>query len=249
MDIDSVDLAWVREKLTEFLSETRPVNLSGGGLFTMQTGPACGRDRALALAEIVHPILNRLYPNWTTENYTSATDEFHQARDAARRLLARLDVQEEIEAHLGGADLSPRITAASLHPLIWKAAEAQWTTGHRHEAVLAAAKAVNSLLQSKVDRRDVSEGDLLRQAFSERPPEPGKPRLRFMEMVDDRTRESMRQGVSDFGAGCFSAIRNPIGHRPNEEVEMGEQAALERLAALSLLARWIEEAAIERAED
>jgi hypothetical protein len=59
----------------------------------------------------------------------------------------------------------------------------------------------------------------------------------------------MRQGVSDFGAGCFSAIRNPLGHRPNEEVELDEQTALERLAALSLLVRWIDEAQVERADD
>jgi hypothetical protein len=41
-----------------------------------------------------------------------------------------------------------------------------------------------------------------------------------------------------FGAGCFQAIRNPVGHLINEQ---SEQAALERLAALSLLARWITE--------
>lgn len=55
----------------------------------------------------------------------------------------------------------------------------------------------------------------------------------------------MRQGVMEFGAGCFGAIRNPIGHRPNEEVELDEQTALERLAALSLFARWVDEAQIE----
>ncbi|MEU1550888.1 TIGR02391 family protein [Nocardia sp. NPDC005745] len=47
------------------------------------------------------------------------------------------------------------------------------------------------------------------------------------------------------GAGCFAAIRNPIGHLPNDEVELDEQSALERLCALSLLARWIEEAGLD----
>lgn len=41
----------------------------------------------------------------------------------------------------------------------------------------------------------------------------------------------------EFGAGCFSAIRNPLGHLANDELELEEQAALEQLAALSLLAR------------
>ena len=55
----------------------------------------------------------------------------------------------------------------------------------------------------------------------------------------------MRQGAMAFGAGCFQAIRNPVGHLPNEEHELTEQEALERLAAFSLLARWIQEATLE----
>lgn len=46
----------------------------------------------------------------------------------------------------------------------------------------------------------------------------------------------------EFGSGCFRAIRNPVGHLPNDEIEMTEQEALERLAALSLLARFIDDA-------
>jgi uncharacterized protein (TIGR02391 family) len=244
MDTDGVDVAWVRERLTEFITETRAVNQSGGGLITARSAPACGRDNALALRERVHPILERLYPEWRAENASSKNDEFRQERDAAKRLLARMDTHADTMRRLGGKDVSPRLTAASLHPLIWSAARAQWGTGHRHEAVLAAAKAVNSHLQTKMGRRDVSEGDLVRQALSDKPPVVGAPRLRFSHLADDQTRESMRRGVSEFGAGCFAAIRNPLGHRPNEELELDEQTALERLAALSLLARWIDEAEV-----
>ena len=59
-------------------------------------------------------------------------------------------------ARLGGEDQSPRITASSLHHFVWGAAETQWMLGQRHEAVLPAAKAVNSQLQAKVNRRDAS---------------------------------------------------------------------------------------------
>jgi hypothetical protein len=197
------------------------------------------------MCEVVHPILERLYPEWASENPGNRNDEFRSQRDASKRLLARLETHAEVRLRLG-SDLSPRLTAASLHSLIWKAAQAQWSTGHRHEAVLAAAKAVNSHLQSKVSRRDISETDLIRQSFSENPPEAGKPRLRFTSITDDQTRESMRQGAMNFGSGCFAAIRNPVGHLPNDEVELDEQAALERLASLSLLARWIDEAEVIR---
>lgn len=115
--------------------------------------------------------------------------------------------------------------------------------------MLAAAKAVNSQLQAKVSRRDVSEADLVKQAFSDKPPEPGKPRLRFNSVEDDKTRESMRGGALEFGSGCFRAIRNPVGHRPNDEIEMTEHEALERLAAFSLLARFIDNAELEATEE
>ena len=243
-----MDVEWVQRQLTTFIDETRPVNQSGGGFITADTAPACGRPKAIELIEVVRPILRRLYPDWESENPRDTHDEFSSERDASRRLLARLSHLDEVNSRLGGADTSPRITASSLHHLIWGAAEIQWTLGQRHEAVLAAAKAVNSQLQAKVSRRDVSEADLVRQAFTEKAAEPGKPRLRFSSVEDDQTRESLRGGVMDFGAGCFRAIRNPIGHRPNDEIEMTEQEALERLAALSLLARFIDDADIEAAE-
>jgi hypothetical protein len=129
-----------------------------------------------------------------------------------------------------------------MHDLAWRAASPQWQTEHRHDAVLASAKAVNSLLQKKLGRRDLSEVKLVQEAFSEKDPAPGKPRLRFTAFEDDQTRESMREGAMSIGVGCFKAIRHPLGHRPDEEIELGEQDALERLAALSLFARWVDEA-------
>ncbi len=237
-----MDVEWVRQRLAEFIEATRPVNQSGANHITLGTAPACGRPKAIELVETVRPILRRLYPEYESENPTDDYDEFASERDASRRLLARLDNLAEVNARLGDQDQSPRITASSLHHLIWGAAETQWILGQPHEAVLAAAKAVNSQLQAKVSRRDVSEVDLVKQAFSEKPPEPGKPRLRFNSITDEKTRESMRGGTLEFGSGCFRAIRNPVGHLPNEEIEMTEQEALERLAALSLLARFVDDA-------
>lgn len=230
MQTNGVDVDWVREQLTEYISSTRPVNQSRSGSgyvsITAKNAPECGRAAAIDLTETVRPILDRLYPDWRSENDGSTNDEFKSERDACRRLLARLQNLDEVERRLGGCDTSPHITAASLHSLVWTAAKAQWSTGHRHEAVLAASKAVNSQLQAKMSRRDVSEKDLVRQSFSEHDPAEGKPRLRFPQIEDEQTRESMRQGAMDFGAGCFAAIRNPVGHLPNDQVELDNQTAL-----------------------
>lgn len=248
MNLNGVDVAWVDDQLKTFVNKTRPVNQSSGGFVTGRTAPICGRKAAIELVEVVKPILERLYPEWRSENSSSKNDEFRAERDAAQRLLSRLVNHKEVEVRLGGSDNSPVLSAGALHPLIWRAAQAQWSTGHRHEAVLAAAKAVNSHLQTKLNRRDVSEQDLVKQAFTDKDPEAGKPRLRFDLIDDEQTRSSMRQGVMSFGAGCFAAIRNPVGHLPNEDVELSEQTALERLAALSLFARWVDEAGIVRAD-
>ncbi|WP_280499150.1 TIGR02391 family protein [Nocardia cyriacigeorgica] len=96
---------------------------------------------------------------------------------------------------------------------------------------------MNSQLQAKLGRRDVSETDLVKQAFSDKAPETGKPRLRFTEIGDEQTAKSMQGGVLEFGSGCFRAIRNPVGHLPDDELDPDEQTALERLCALSLFAR------------
>jgi uncharacterized protein (TIGR02391 family) len=229
------------------VTEAAPRNGSGNGFITTTSYAECGRPRAIELVERVRPILDRLYEEWRAENPSSQSFEFQSERDASMRLIARLDHLAEIEEMLGPTEDSPTLAADGLHPMVWSSAQPQWSTGHRHEAVLAATKAVNSMLQAKLGRRDVSESKLVQEAFSERPPADGRPRLRYPAIEDEQTRDSMRQGVLDFGLGCFRAIRNPVGHLPNDEVELNEQEALERLAAVSLFARWIDEATVDSA--
>jgi hypothetical protein len=93
-------------------------------------------------------------------------------------------------------------------------------------------------------RRDTSEAALCREAFSLKPPDAGRLRLRF---PGDRTADTWRsrqQGGMDFGAGCFEGIRNPAAHE--HALDLPESVALEQLAAFSLLARWIDECSVER---
>jgi hypothetical protein len=47
----------------------------------------------------------------------------------------------------------------------------------------------------------------------------------------------------EFGAGCFTGIRNPVAHE--DGLKLTEQVALEQLAAFSVLARWIDECTVE----
>ena len=206
---EHVDLPGVIAELESYIAETTPQNQSSANFITMTSAPRCGRQRALELTERVRPILDSLYPVWRDENRENTNFEFQAERDACQRLRARIASHEEIRGMLAGLDATPQLSASQLHELVWQAASAQWSTSHFQEAVLAAAKAVNSMLQNKLDRRDLSDVKLVREAFADSNPAPGRPRLRFNRIVDDQTRESMRQGAMSFGVGCFQAIRNP----------------------------------------
>lgn len=53
----------------------------------------------------------------------------------------------------------------------------------------------------------------------------------------------MHAAVTNFAVGCYLGIRNPAAHE--HEVDWDEQTALEYLAALSTLARWIDKARVD----
>lgn len=168
---DGVDTAAVDAELERFVSQTTPRNMSGGGLITPHNEPACGRAQAVELGERVRPILDRLYPGWRDENPLDMNFEFAQGRDASARLRARIASRAEIDAMLGGGDPSPKLAGSALHDLVWRAASAQWSTGHRHEAVLAAAKAVNSRPQNEAQAaRHIRYAACSRGVFGERSP-------------------------------------------------------------------------------
>ncbi|MFF3941672.1 TIGR02391 family protein [Streptomyces phaeofaciens] len=59
------------------------------------------------------------------------------------------------------------------------------------------------------------------------------------------TWRARQEGAKYLAAGAFLALRNVAAHE--DEVTWAEQEALEHLATLSVLARWIEQCAVERA--
>ena len=80
-------------------------------------------------------------------------------------------------------------------------------------------------------------------------PAPGGARLRFshisrVEQPDDWT--SAHEGAMHLGMGCAQGIRNPQAH---PSAEIGEQESLEQLAALSVLARWVDTCEVVNAAD
>ena len=130
-----------------------------------------------------------------------------------------------------------------MHPWIWEAAARLWDDGHRKMAIQSAATAVDNQLQAKLGRYDVAGTDLVRQSFNIDDAKVGKPKLRFPRFQRGTPSwNSAHEGARDFGAGCMQRLRNLASHEGDEP---GESETLEALAALSLLARWIDEAEVE----
>lgn len=154
-----------------------------------------------------------------------------------------LDMCEQIIGRLEGltvaaeAEKPPEIGAEAMHPVVW-GAKRLWSDGHFRQAVAGAAEAVVGLLKNRVQRNDVAETTLWQDTFSGSPPASGHPRLRWPGNPDDRNVRTMIDGLKFYAAGVQMTIRNTATHLADD---LSAQDAVERLAALSLLARWVDE--------
>ena len=155
-------------------------------------------------------------------------------------LLRRRDEEEAIFGLSG-----PKLAATSLHSWIWNSAASLWDSGHFADAVRRTSMDLFDVhLPQKLGIGKVGgPDDRITKAFSPNPPTASEPRLRFLGIAP-RTQDwtSAHEGAMFFGKGCAKGIRNVTAHGS----EPDEQLALEALASLSLLARWIDEAEIER---
>lgn len=170
--------------------------------------------------------------------------ELQSGIDLARRALGYLETNAETARFITGTT-APTMAADALHPLVWDAASKLWSDGHHGQAVQRAATFLNAHVQDLVGRHDVSDNTLMAQVFSPSPPEEGKPRLRWPGEDTNLTVKAMRSGTLQFAQGCFMAIRNPATHGTDEA---NRQEALEQLAVLSTLARWIDKCELVKAD-
>ena len=173
-----------------------------------------------------------------------------KALEAAERLNGILQQQEKLDAILGPK--GPVLAAEGLHKWVWHAAVNLWDNGHFKEAVHSAASAVEEQTCLKIDRSDLTGTSIFNEAFSLGAPEPGRPRLRFAHIEEtagsgqmSQEWKSAHEGAMAFGRGCFQGIRNLQAHGT---ADLPEQQALEYLAALSVLARWVDDARTEQSE-
>ena len=232
-----MDRKKIEAKLTDYLTKVEAylaLGIPGGRRPDNEA-----RAELRRLEPTVKAILNSLDPTLSFDIEMSA-GELH-ARNAVQRALGLLADRDEWADML--APDAPSLPADQFHPWVWGAAASLWDAKHFRQAVQAAATALNAHTQNKLNRRDLADTKLMQAIFSSTP-KPGQPRL----IVDTtglsgETANSMQTGVLQFAIGCFMAIRNPATHESGPDWD--PQVALEYLAALSVLARWVDKAAVD----
>lgn len=177
-----------------------------------------------------------------------APDDIRRATANVRgRLRAMLDESEAATE----SDL-PAFAPAQMHPLIWGAAAAHWTSHQYRVAVREAAEALTLEWKVRLGRQDAGETEFWQQSLSPGAPEPGRPKLIWPGDPEHKTTKSMRGGLpplatslNGLATGLNLTVRNPTTHT---RTELSEQEAMERLAAYSYLARLLDNCEIQFAE-
>lgn len=134
---------------------------------------------------------------------------------------------------LGQAGTEPPVLRVDdLHPLIANACRELFAGGHFHHGVNAALAALRDLVRAKSGHYDLDGTDLMGAALGARPPliEAGDP--------NTETGQNIQRGVHFLAQGVMAGIRNPLTH---ETAELELQQAMEMVAIISLVARWIQE--------
>ncbi|HEX6353602.1 TIGR02391 family protein [Actinophytocola sp.] len=238
---------WMREQLVEYLGIVERLINSEGPLMPTPVGTYTQRavdrqTRGELTAErrrrepAVKAILRVQDPVLASFNSDRQPGGLTSARAAVQRGIGHLDYEDELKAHL--APDAPTLPADKLHPWVWDAARTFWESQHFRAAVAQAAAAINAHTQQKVGIRKLADNDLMNQVFTGNT-KPGQVVLRLPGDHTDQTIQSQQRSLRPFAEGCFAGIRNPATHETGPD--WSEQKALEHLAALSILARAIDE--------
>lgn len=239
-----LDGDWAIAEINLFLrcTDQMPYDNRGDGVLIVGTHMRGSETEASQRAHVLEQILDRVLPGWSRE-WPTKDPEYAWLRDQAARANAALERAAELTEKL--RDNAPDMDAANLHPWAWENGRSYWNTGHFHQAVMQAAIRINVETQAKLGRMDVSETALFNEAFSLDAPKQGAARLRLAQEDGGKTCSNLHRGARSFADGLYTAIRNPGMHTPPPSDGGEEQLALEQLAAFSLLARWVDQAAVE----
>jgi uncharacterized protein Ymh len=190
------------------------------------------RPLVLALAEeLDHDVAERM------RQRSSVPWEWEDAEEAAAELLGLIRDYGELRAPMTGTSAP----AAGLHPGLWRSVETSWNEARFRDAVREGGFFVlGAHLPGKLGRLDLAGQALVSEAFSTEPPVGGRPRLRFPGLAPDTAAWQRALAAAEhLGLGCALAVQDVVDRRAEP---IGETRALDVLTALSVFARWVDEA-------
>lgn len=138
------------------------------------------------------------------------------------------------------------LQVANLHPWVATPALPLFEDEHWFAAVTAAADNVRAQWRKALG----SVTDDLPSTFSSQDPKEGHPRMRFARYNRNDDKQewvNAHEGAMHFARGCMMRIRNLYKYQARDQ-QISPSLALETLAALSLLSRWIGDAEVKRAK-
>jgi uncharacterized protein (TIGR02391 family) len=234
--VRDVDTEWMREKLEEYLDLCKEYEAAYKA--THGWNPECEQvnDRAEMALPTVTRILEALRvmpdrgkllpPSYSTQNDTDR---------AVKQGLGVLRDQEEWSTRL--TPQAPTLSADQFHPWVWNAAAPFWDAGQSAAAVEYGAKSLTARIQQKSGSR-LADREVASDVFSPKP-HAKNARLWLPGQRDTDTWKSRQDGLHHLAMGAYAGIRNVVTH--SVEPGWSEQEALEYLAVLSTVARWVEE--------
>lgn len=206
-----------------------------------------GAHMAVAGVGVIDPIAN-----WSLMSAPKALIAPQDVRTTAATVRGRLRTMIG-EAEAAEESGVPGFAPSQLHPLIWSAAAAHWTTHQYRVAVREASEALTVYWKTKLGRKDVDDTVFWQQTLAPGEPEPGRPRLAWPGDPADKTTKSMRGGLeplakalNNLATGLNLTVRNVTTHTRDE---LSEQEGMERLAAYSYLARLLDKCEVHEAPD
>lgn len=232
----AMDVEWALEQLRRFVAMTATHNTGDGWVLTARSN-----KEIIPAAPVVERILHRVTPSWPGDVPDGDLSRWDMHREGAQRAIALLEREAELREKLG--EDAPTLDASRFHPWVWDGARSMWQSRHYRQGVVDALKKVNAEAQNKTHRHDLSETDLFTQLFSANPPKAAEPRLRLTDDDGSDTFRNVHRGARALAEGLFAGIRNVVAHTV-AETEADEQHALEQLAAVSVLARWVADARV-----
>jgi uncharacterized protein (TIGR02391 family) len=233
-----MDRGWMQERLEEFRAVCDQYARTTRADYVGDRGTQARMHRLEPTARAVLRALDPDLANFDLDTMAGAYEGIHAA-DRGLGMLADLD---DVATRLRPE--APTLPADRLHPWVWDAARTFWDAGAHAVAVEQATKSITAHTQQKTGCQ-LADDDLMSQVWSDEPPKADRPRLRFLGDRSTKTWQSRQRGARALAQGCYGGIRNVVAHQ--HAPDWPQQLALEYLACLSVLARWIDEAEVEEA--